>query len=340
MKQNKRALRMEIKQLTDLGSFEGVLATYGNVDLGGDLIERGAFTKTIQEHGNEVKLLWQHEPGSVIGTLKLLDEPDALRVKGQIEIDDDIPFSRTAYKLLKKQLLTGLSIGYDTIKSDIKDGVRHLKELRLWEGSLVTFPMNEYAAVSSIKAYQRSRSRKDNFDDEFAQTQIIAAPYQMMDAIYSSLSDMLYDSDLSRDDRMAGSTLALEQFSNAWMAWLPQFLDLIDLANADSEMPGMMPGMMQRAALELKKRIVRATKEGRRLSTATKSNLKEAHGNIKSADSILTALLLDEAEADEEENDDDTSDEKAAYRKPEPVTHHSGGIETQIKLIRALIPSA
>jgi HK97 family phage prohead protease len=323
MKRSKRALRMEIKQLSDIGSFEGILATYGNVDLGDDLIEPGAFTKTIQEHGNEVKLLWQHSPENVIGTLQLLDGPDALRVKGQIEIDDDIPFSRTAYKLLKKNLLSGLSIGYDTIKEDVKDGVRHLKELRLWEGSLVTFPMNENAAVTSIKAYQRSRSRKDNFDDEYAQTQIIAAPYQMMDAIYSSLSGMLYDSDLSRDDRIAGSTLALEQFSSAWLAWLPQFLDLIDAMNADMGM-----SYMKRAALELKTRILRETKEGRRLSTATKSNLQECHGNIKSADSILTALLLDEAVEDDDEEDDDTSDEKAAQRK------------SLILSIRALIPSA
>jgi HK97 family phage prohead protease len=96
MQRTKHALRMEIKQLSEAGSFEGVLATYNNVDLGGDVIEPGAFTKTIAEHGPECKLLWQHEPANVIGTLQLIDGPDALRVKGQIELDADIPFSTTA----------------------------------------------------------------------------------------------------------------------------------------------------------------------------------------------------------------------------------------------------
>ena len=44
------------------GSFAGSLAVYNNIDLGGDLIEPGAFTKTIKEHGDQVPLLWQHKP--------------------------------------------------------------------------------------------------------------------------------------------------------------------------------------------------------------------------------------------------------------------------------------
>jgi phage head maturation protease len=40
-----------------------------------------------------------------------------------------------------------LSIGFDPIKDFVEDGVRHLKELRLWEVSVVTFPMNEAAIV-------------------------------------------------------------------------------------------------------------------------------------------------------------------------------------------------
>ena len=45
----------------------------------------------------------------------------------------------------------GFSIGYDTVQQDFKDGIRYLTELKLWEGSVVTFPMNEAATITSIK---------------------------------------------------------------------------------------------------------------------------------------------------------------------------------------------
>jgi uncharacterized protein len=46
----------------------------------------------------------------------------------------------------------GLSIGYETIQSTYDGDIRHLTELRLWEISFVTFPINESAQVSGVKA--------------------------------------------------------------------------------------------------------------------------------------------------------------------------------------------
>jgi hypothetical protein len=333
MKQTKRALRMEIKQLTEAGSFEGVLATYNNVDLGGDVIEPGAFTKTIAEHGPEVKLLWQHEPSNVIGSLQLIDGPDALRVKGQIEIDDDIPFSKTAYKLLKKRLLSGLSIGYDTIKDSVEGGVRHLKELRLWEGSLVTFPMNELAGVTSVKRRGALSGRKDSFSEEYTENVVMAAPWQMLDAVSESLCGMLWSGDFTADEMTEAATLTLQQFTDAWLGWIPLYFDLM-ASDTDGDV-GM--DYMQRRALELKSKLIGGKKEGRRFSTATASSLKEAHGNIKSADSILCALF--DTEADAGEDDGDTSGGKAARRTPEPISDHSAA-EGLITSIRALITAA
>ena len=42
-----KAVPLQIKKLEDSGEFVGLASTYGNVDLGGDVIERGAFTNTI-----------------------------------------------------------------------------------------------------------------------------------------------------------------------------------------------------------------------------------------------------------------------------------------------------
>jgi len=150
---------------TQSGAFEGLLAVYNNVDLGGDCIMPGAFTKTLQEHGPQVPLLWQHQTAEPIGILTLTDGPDALSVQGQLLLDLDM--AQKALVLLKNKIIKGMSIGYDTIQDSVENGVRYLKELRLWEGSLVTFPMNEQAMVTSVKSFRdaedliRSADRSD-----------------------------------------------------------------------------------------------------------------------------------------------------------------------------------
>jgi HK97 family phage prohead protease len=148
--QGKQHLKMQVKALAKDGAFEGRVAVYNNVDLGGDLIEAGAFTKSIKEHGDEVPLLWQHDPKRPIGMLTLVDGPDALSVNGQLcmEVED----GKNAYLLIKANIVRGLSIGYDTVRDSVESGVRRLKEIRLWEGSIVTFPMNAEAMVTAIKA--------------------------------------------------------------------------------------------------------------------------------------------------------------------------------------------
>jgi Escherichia/Staphylococcus phage prohead protease len=136
------------------GSFKGVASVYGNVDLGGDVVDRGAFDKTLQE-GRTFPLLWQHMPNMPIGSVQITDSDLGLQVDGKLVLED--PQARIALAHLKARTIKGLSIGYDTIKDSIENGVRHLKELRLWEVSVVTFPMNEAAMVTSVKSIDDAR---------------------------------------------------------------------------------------------------------------------------------------------------------------------------------------
>jgi uncharacterized protein len=71
-------------------------------------------------------------------------------VEGQLLLSD--PTAAKAYQFLKAGIIRGLSIGYETVKSAFVDDVRELSELKLWELSVVTFPMNESAMVTGIKA--------------------------------------------------------------------------------------------------------------------------------------------------------------------------------------------
>ena len=145
----RRDFQLELKSLTGQGVFEGLAAVYGNTDLQGDVIEPGAFSKTIREKG-EVPILWQHDSAEPIGLGKLSDSAAGLVITGELALES--PVAHKAYGLLKRRIVTGLSIGFDGVKSRVVDGVRRLSEVRLWEVSLVTFGANPQAQVTAVKS--------------------------------------------------------------------------------------------------------------------------------------------------------------------------------------------
>jgi HK97 family phage prohead protease len=145
----RKSFALEVKDLSDAGVFVGLASVYGNVDLQGDIVDAGAFTKSISERGANVPILWQHDPTDPIGIGSLSDSPDGLVIKGQIDLDT--PQGARAYSALKKGYVKGLSIGYDVVKQKFEKGNRHLAELKLYEVSTVTFPANEAALVVGVK---------------------------------------------------------------------------------------------------------------------------------------------------------------------------------------------
>jgi HK97 family phage prohead protease len=147
----KSSFKFSMKSLDPAGTFSGFASTYGNTDLGGDEIVAGAFAKTLADKGGEVPLLWAHNPSEPIGIAKLTDTAAGLQVAGKL-ILDGVPTAQKVYALMKAGVLKGLSIGYDVVRYDLADNVRRLLELKLWEISAVTFPMNERATVTAVKS--------------------------------------------------------------------------------------------------------------------------------------------------------------------------------------------
>ncbi len=142
-------LGFEIKEVSEDGVFVGLASTYDNVDLGGDVVRPGAFKKTINEM-KSVPILLGHDSDKVIGEGTLRDSKDGLVIEGKLDIDID-PEAATTHKKMKRGRIKGLSIGFTTVKDAIKDGVRELLELKVWEVSLTPFPMNTHAFVTAVK---------------------------------------------------------------------------------------------------------------------------------------------------------------------------------------------
>ena len=143
-------VKFEVKSLDEQGRFSGLASVYGNVDQGGDVVTAGAFSRTLAAKGNEIPILYQHNLKEPIGLGRLTDTASGLQIDGQLVLE--VSRAKEAYALMKAKVLKGLSIGYDSVKSDVKDGIRYLRELKLHEVSVVTLPMNELAMVSAVKA--------------------------------------------------------------------------------------------------------------------------------------------------------------------------------------------
>lgn len=146
----------EIKAINDEdGTFEGYGSVFGNVDADGDVIETGAFTKSLLTHKTNntlPALLWMHDPYSPVGRyLEVREDGRGLYVKGQLILESSQ--GRDAYALLKGGAINGLSIGYvpKNWEFDKSQKTRRLKEVDLWEVSLVTFPANSLARVMAVK---------------------------------------------------------------------------------------------------------------------------------------------------------------------------------------------
>jgi uncharacterized protein len=144
------AFRFEVKAVSGSdGEFTGLASTYGNTDLGGDAVMPGAFSKTLKNAKGPFPVLAGHDPREQIGYASLEDSHAGLVVKGKLVLHSEK--AKQSYELMKAGALRGLSIGYDTIRSTVKDGVRQLLELKLFEVSLTPFPMNPLAEITSVK---------------------------------------------------------------------------------------------------------------------------------------------------------------------------------------------
>lgn len=138
------------------GEFTGYASIFGNVDLGNDIVERGAFTKSLRRKGyRKVKMLYQHDTKQPIGVFDMIKEDDnGLYVKGRLAMQTQK--GKEVFELMKMGAIDGLSVGYRVDQKgyhyDDKKKKRRLKEVDLMEISAVTFPMNPKAMIQGVKS--------------------------------------------------------------------------------------------------------------------------------------------------------------------------------------------
>lgn len=144
-------IKSSITEDDEYYTFSGYGAVFDNIDLGNDRIKQGAFATSLKEM--MPKLCYQHDMAQPLGKFTEVKEDSyGLYVKGIM------PKENTQCKniaaLIKCGAIDSMSIGYSTIKSayDSETDIRDLTELKLYEVSFVTLPMNPKAKLTAFKS--------------------------------------------------------------------------------------------------------------------------------------------------------------------------------------------
>lgn len=152
-----------------VGSFEGYGAVFGNIDSHGDVIEPGAFAKTLLDRERAGRALPPMRKMHGLNSLdpigvweKMSEDANGLYVKGRL-VGLDTEAGKFTYAQLREGALKGLSIGYKVPPHGAKMGSgktgeprRYLKSVNLNEVSLVDDPSNAYARAYSVKSADES----------------------------------------------------------------------------------------------------------------------------------------------------------------------------------------
>ena len=144
---------LELKSISEEGRFAGYASVFDVIDNQQDVILPGAFAKSLQGRENKIKLLWQHQMDEPIGVFdRIFEDAKGLYVEGRLLLN--VRRAQEAYDLIKSGALEGMSIGYRPVDYDFdsETGVRQIKEVALYEISLVTFPANAAAGITVVKS--------------------------------------------------------------------------------------------------------------------------------------------------------------------------------------------
>lgn len=147
---------LEVKAADKDGTFTGYAAVFGNIDLGYDVIEQGAFKRAKTTRDGMLRIAIGHNLGMLAGKAKFEQDERGLRVDGKLALG--VSYVRDQYELMKEGVLDGLSVGFNILRDgyDYEEragkSVRVIKAAELWEFSIVPFGMNPEALVDSVKA--------------------------------------------------------------------------------------------------------------------------------------------------------------------------------------------
>jgi len=205
---------MEIRSITEDGVFDGYIVVWDSVDDYNSKFQRGCFTKTIKERGKRIKVFYDHE--HLVGSAIEVREDDyGVYAKGKLNLA--VEKAREAYEFMKDETIEGLSFGFRTIKDTYDNGIRVIKELALYEFGPVAFPANEKTLILSV--------RSKNYNESLSDVQLQQKMYGLREALWLTLEDIWYSSDVTFDNIIGMMDDALSEFHSAYLTFVGEWIN-------------------------------------------------------------------------------------------------------------------
>ena len=146
----------------DSRTISGYASVFNVVDSDGDLIQKGAFTKTLMENSNRIVHLYQHNPVQLLGRPTTLVEDEKglyfVTTIAKTQLGDEV------LELYKNGSLKEHSIGFQTLKKINRGTYTEITEVKLYEFSSVTWGANSEAQFTGFKSQFASDSIIENCD--------------------------------------------------------------------------------------------------------------------------------------------------------------------------------
>lgn len=134
---------------TATGTVTGYFSVFGNIDSDKDMIMPGAYKKTLEENKSRIKHLWQHDVRYPLAKPSVLKEDNhGLYFESSIS---KTSYGKDVIQLYADGVIEEHSVGFQTVKNSQKSGYNEITEIKLWEGSTVTFGANSSALVTGMK---------------------------------------------------------------------------------------------------------------------------------------------------------------------------------------------
>lgn len=156
MKRKVRNFTFDVKEVDEEGHFSGYGSVYNVIDSYREVVAPGAFASTLRKWQSRNRLppaLWQHRSGEPVGPFtKMVEDDRGLYVEGQLLVKD-VQRAREARALMQAKAVDGLSIGFNSVVEEWNSETKllTLKEIDLWEVSIVTFPANAESLITEVR---------------------------------------------------------------------------------------------------------------------------------------------------------------------------------------------
>lgn len=157
MKRKVRNFTFDVKEVDEEGHFSGYASVYGVIDAYRERVAPGAFANTLrkwQTRGRLPPALWQHRSAEPVGPFtKMVEDERGLYTEGQLLVKD-VQRAREARALMQSKTVDGMSIGFNSVVEEwnSEEKLLTLKEIDLWEVSIVTFPANSESLITEVRS--------------------------------------------------------------------------------------------------------------------------------------------------------------------------------------------